>query len=637
MSMRWSTTLVSAALLLVAVPVEGVLLYYILVQPTNNAILSMSGLDHESVQKWINEHPDEMRAAQQARASAARGTVTAPSAPARAAPAPAPAVDPLAGKIEPLEPEAQAVISRAPSQTKEEVRAAREALAAKLEPLRPSEPSALWTRASNWLSRLAQLEGEAPSSSAPADLLAPIDERSLGLTRGYDDEFDPQVIAFASVQLHPPKPAQIDLKGYEQRMRLQRWILPNRCTIELSVVPVTNEKQQRPWVGDRESVARLARSQNLLAIVDFPASNVSHGRAGNLLWTRITRRGETGFEHGATYVTRLPDQWLIVRLRSSDRTSIEIGDKFIQRIAPLDAKRPAVDAFDPSRVVESFADPFADPAPIIKASGARGLAALQAYVLRKGPGAPRAATRLLDELVSADPSAAKKATQTSGAALDVNAELQVLKSQASVFDKEGALKRLALAKPDASRREEVAAELERLVSGSDSTFLVEPACDALAVWWRPQSVTALLPMLEENVFPSTRRTHAMKALAQTGDKRAVYPIVRWIIKEPGDVVYALTTMGPVAEDEVIKLLRERNADVRKDAARILSEIGTNKCLQELRRAAADPRDATAAAEAKSAVATVLERVKQSKSPASTPATRPMDMQAPQKPGITINP
>src|SRR5204863_7496498 len=107
-------------------------------------------------------------------------------------------------------------------------------------------------------------------------------------------------------------------------------------------------------------------------------------------------------------------------------------------------------------------------------------------------------------------------------------------------------------------------------------------------------------------------------LPATKDKRAIFPIVRWIIKEPEAVVKALITIGPVAEEEVNKLLKERDANVRKNAARILEEIGGQKSLLNLQRASTDPRDVAAAEAAKRALDAVRERLKsQPKPPAAT--------------------
>jgi HEAT repeat protein len=72
----------------------------------------------------------------------------------------------------------------------------------------------------------------------------------------------------------------------------------------------------------------------------------------------------------------------------------------------------------------------------------------------------------------------------------------------------------------------------------------------------------------------------------------------------------------------MKLLRDPHADVRRNAARILEEIGTQKCLIELRRASADPRDTSAALAAKQALDGVMVRVKEQKAAASQAATKP---------------
>src|SRR5205814_7548771 len=93
-------------------------------------------------------------------------------------------------------------------------------------------------------------------------------------------------------------------------------------------------------------------------------------------------------------------------------------------------------------------------------------------------------------------------------------------------------------------------------------------------------------------------------------------------KEPEQAVAALKTMGPVAEDDVMKLLKERNADARRNAARVLEEIATQKCLIELRRASTDPRDTSAALAAKQALESVMARVKEQKASATQPATKP---------------
>jgi hypothetical protein len=180
--------------------------------------------------------------------------------------------------------------------------------------------------------------------------------------------------------------------------------------------------------------------------------------------------------------------------------------------------------------------------------------------------------------------------------------------------KRAALQTLAQAHREPGRSD-ITRGIETVVLSEDGGVR-EDAAKALANWADDQTVLKLIPWLDEN-SPRPRVETAMTVLAATKDKRAVFPIIRWVIKEPEKVVAALSAMGPVAEDEVVKILKEKDPIARKSAARILQEIGGQKSLLGLQRAAADPRDVSAAAAAKLALEVVRERVKQSK-PSAVP-------------------
>src|SRR2546421_1025853 len=182
------------------------------------------------------------------------------------------------------------------------------------------------------------------------------------------------------------------------------------------------------------------------------------------------------------------------------------------------------------------------------------------------------------------------------------------------------MQRLGKTTPD-EHRNDVAAVLEELMLGRDADFLAEDAGNALEVWWRPQTCAALVPLLDERVWPPAKRDAAIKVLGKTGDKAVAPAIVRWIIKAPDQVVASLKDMGPAAEESVIPLLHYADGSVRANAARILDVIGTNKCLIDLRHAANDPRDPLAAAVARGALEKVLERTRPKKAaPATTGVT-----------------
>ena len=165
--------------------------------------------------------------------------------------------------------------------------------------------------------------------------------------------------------------------------------------------------------------------------------------------------------------------------------------------------------------------------------------------------------------------------------------------------------------------------LEQVLTGDASIPDRDAAAGALSKWWRSQTLVELLPLLDEN-SDVAKRPAAMRVLAATRDKRAVYPILRWLIREPEPVVAALRSMGPVAEEEVLKmnLLRDRSPEVRRNASRILEEAGTRSSLIELRHASADPRDSAAALAAKNALDAVTARMKEQKVATSQPATMP---------------
>jgi hypothetical protein len=202
--------------------------------------------------------------------------------------------------------------------------------------------------------------------------------------------------------------------------------------------------------------------------------------------------------------------------------------------------------------------------------------------------------------------------------------LEVIRGNADPSsDKHAALRKLAAIKPaDAQQRETVAGVLEPLVV-SDESPLADDAADALRVWSRPWTVDVLLPLLAESQGGSPKRTRAMKVLSKTGDARVALPIMRWVLKDTDAVVAAMIELGPAAEDEAIARLHEKDVLARTAAARILSAVGTEKCLIDLRRASNNHRDPAAAAAARSALETVLARVKQAKAATTTiPTTAP---------------
>jgi HEAT repeat protein len=627
------------------------------------ACQKMVGIDADSLRQWAKDNPDKVRAMREARyGSAAGGGGGGGSNVGGGSPA---APDPLTGKIEPLLKDLNDANTAARRQTREQIQPTRERLAKQLEALKPAESSLLYARAESALSRLATEEAEAPSETPPAEVFQAAPSTPLPMTKASDVEFAPEWYAFKSLRVRPLRDVKVDLKSYDDRDRVQRWELSRFATIEITYEPLKDPKQQRPWVADRDAIGPIADQKNLLAVIVTEKPEASSGQLNGLGWTRVAKTRPGGGIAETTYVARLTDAWAIVKLsaRGLRQDDIEAADKFVQGIRltqPGDA--PALDPFAPEQVVERIGDTFGDdPSPILRAAGAKGLSALVQYAARLGDRTPSRARALMDELARSQPTtgAAQQVAVAPGPAgraivggpggvvrpgaggiaraghgaaavapaaspADVKAALTMLRTAGSTFDKRSAIQVLAVtppAPPGDPLRDEVASALEGAMTGEQAFFLGADAANALANWWRPQTVTVLMPLLDEHVFPPSKREAAMRVLGKTQDRRAVFPIIRWIIKDPENTVAALTEIGPVAEDEVVKLLRNNDAKVRANAARILDTIGSQKCLIELRRASNDPRDPSAAAVAKAAVDSVMARVKASK-PATPAATRP---------------
>lgn len=181
--------------------------------------------------------------------------------------------------------------------------------------------------------------------------------------------------------------------------------------------------------------------------------------------------------------------------------------------------------------------------------------------------------------------------------------------------KKDALKALAEMPVDPTKTQ-VTRQLEAVVL-ADDIAVRDVATAALAQWADSVTVLKLLPWLDQSAPPSHAEA-AMKILGPTHDKRAVMPIMLWMVKRPEPATAALIELGPVAEDDLCKAVRDPNPDGRKYAARVLQEIGGQKSLIPLQKAAADARNVEAQQAAKIALELVRERYKQSKSGAAKP-------------------
>jgi hypothetical protein len=590
--------------------------------PVQSAIASMVGLTPQDVQAAVQEARSAPR---QAPGSSSNRPSPAP------APAEAPRPDPLLGKAGDLLDRLKSLQTESAALTREEIQPRFDALSKELTPLKPAEPSKIWDRAIASLNAIQKNLLAAPSGQPPADLTTPI-TTPLAIGKPSDDAFRDIEYRFKDVVIRPLKDARIDLRDYADRDNHLKWKLGDDrdSAIVMGLVPTSGETSQtRPWIATRPIVEQLAAQQNLLAVRAPANASTTFGQINGTGWTRI-QGSVSVWDWGqmeVMYVARVPSGWLFLGARtppiSSRDTAAERADAFINGVRLAKAIDTQRTPFDPALVVEEFNYRIHDdPAPALRDAGDPGLKALRAYCSanKNTYDANALLKTLTDERIS-NVESASPGKPAQALDVDIDAALKKLIT-GSTFERDDALKELAYAKIDESRRDAVDDVLESMLLSKATWHETEMVAKTLELWWRPQTVVALIPLLEDENGDARKRQAAIRVLAATKDKKGVFPIVRWIIKEPEPVVAGLKTMGPVAEDEVMKLLRDPHADVRRNAARILEEIGTQKCLIELRRASADPRDTSAALAAKQALDGVMVRVKEQKAAASQAATKP---------------
>src|SRR5262249_43603123 len=131
----------------------------------------------------------------------------------------------------------------------------------------------------------------------------------------------------------------------------------------------------------------------------------------------------------------------------------------------------------------------------------------------------------------------------------------------------------------------------------------------LVVWATRAEVPALLNVLDHE--SGVVRAAALEALGNLKDQRAVAPVaLRLLQGDRGHAGKALRAMGPMAEKEVLKYLRDTDAGVRAEACKVLKRIGTGESgapLDALR--GREPHRAVRVA-AQDALQTIAARLKQ---------------------------
>jgi HEAT repeat protein len=134
------------------------------------------------------------------------------------------------------------------------------------------------------------------------------------------------------------------------------------------------------------------------------------------------------------------------------------------------------------------------------------------------------------------------------------------------------------------------------------------AARALANWGGTEALPALRSALADPEF--SVRWAAIEAVGRFKDAQAAQPLAQLLCDSSCTMKahQALVAIGPTAEDAVLKIFAQRDADCRRAACRVLKEIGTQRSLPALTAAAKDA-DGITVMLAKEAIQTIELRVR----------------------------
>lgn len=137
----------------------------------------------------------------------------------------------------------------------------------------------------------------------------------------------------------------------------------------------------------------------------------------------------------------------------------------------------------------------------------------------------------------------------------------------------------------------VARQLNRLLTDSNTLEARKAGSEAAVQWATSENVVRLIDQVGATGYGADAvRLNAAKALGRLRDPRGVAPVARRLedMRDRGKVGEAVIAFGPMAEDEVLKVLENRSPFVRGEAIKVLKEIGTTRSIAALEKQVKDP-------------------------------------------------
>ena len=149
-----------------------------------------------------------------------------------------------------------------------------------------------------------------------------------------------------------------------------------------------------------------------------------------------------------------------------------------------------------------------------------------------------------------------------------------------------ALSRLSTSKPDNARKADVTAQLLAVLKDEDP-LARQLAAKALGNWGTADAVKPLIAALGDKQFGP--RMTAIESLGALRDSRGIDALANMVIQRKDQFLAgnALKSGGVAAEDATLKLLKDTNAEVRREACQILKAVGSKKSVAALENASRD--------------------------------------------------
>lgn len=451
-----------------------------------------------------------------------------------------------------------------------------------------------------------------------------------------------QEVSFGKFDYRPPADAKLDLRASGATTHVWSKGLGSRSQLTVSLLPRKNDQQKRTWVLTRPFQKPVAEKMSLYFVEGQPGTKrVQVGAFGTLAAEKIEGQSAMGYRF-FEYVAADGDQWLVIRgqTRDDDSQSMDLFDMAARTLRLRPAGQPVNDPFAPERVVSRIAEDPESVSAILRKNPAAAEPLVIDLLSNPDARTRRAAAEILPVVVSEkslakiEPLASHSDETVANAvrgvlkrmkpqAFDALAEVLLDLKSEDTFKRRNAMERLSKMQPDESRRNEVAAILEAIVLPERAFgFDVDTAAKALAVWPGDKTASRIAPLLNDPKLWAPRRDALLTAISGTRDRLTVNVVMKWLPQAPDKVAPILTRMGPLAEDETIRVLNiyftNNTADgpkVRSACVQILSEVGSNKSLEVLGRASRDRRDVVTQEAAKQAIETIRARL-------AKPATKP---------------